>query len=194
MATVAVHREHHGKPAAFSWWIDDVMFEEVERIKKGIEPPDPEDFERQRAVSRVFDELIFNIDRNLSNLLITTYWRLALIDHSRCFTPYPGIRNKANLTRCSHPLLASMKKLDSAGMARAVRKFLTAPEISALLARRDKIVAFFEPEVKENGESSVLFGWAFCKMEPATLARFDAWRVRPAAPTAFPVLEVHRGC
>jgi len=158
MATVAVRREFHGKPAAFSWWVDDVMFEEVDRIKKGLEPPDPEDFERQRAVSRVFDELILNIDRNLSNLLITKSWRIALIDHSRCFTPYPGIRNKANLTRCGRPLLESMKKLNSAGIAGAVQKFLTTAETDAMLARRDKIVAFFEQEVKEKGEASVLFG------------------------------------
>jgi len=158
MVAVAVFREFRGKPAAFSWWVDDVMFEEVDRIKQGAEPPDPEDFERQRAVSRVFDELIFNIDRNLSNLLITKSWQMALIDHTRCFTPYPGIRNRENLTRCSRPLLASMKKLDSTGIARAVQKFLTPAEISALLARRDRIVAFFEQAVQEKGESSVLFG------------------------------------
>lgn len=158
MATVAVRRAYQGKPAAFSWWVDDVMFEEVDRIKKGLEPPDPEDFERQRAVSRVFDELVFNIDRNLSNLLITKSWRIALIDHSRCFTPYPGIRNKANLTRCSRPLLESMKKLNSAGIAGAVQRLLTTAETGAMLARRDKIVAFLEQEAKEKGEASVLFG------------------------------------
>jgi len=158
MATVAVQRAYQGKAAAFSWWVDDVMFEEVDRVKKRIEPPDPEDFERQRAVSRVFDELIFNIDRNLSNLLITKSWRLSLIDHSRCFTPYPGIRNLENLTRCSRPLLASMKRLDSNRITAAVQKLLASAEISALLARRDKIVAHFEHAAREKGESSVLFG------------------------------------
>jgi hypothetical protein len=157
MVTVAVRREFESKPGAFSWWVDDVMFEEVDRVKKGLEAPDKEDFERQRAVSRVFDELVINIDRNLSNLLITKSWRLALIDHTRCFTPYPGIRNKANLTRCSKALLASMKKLDAAGVSGAVGKHLSPVEVKALLGRRDKIVAFFEQEVKAKGEPAVLF-------------------------------------
>lgn len=157
MATVAVRRMHQGKAAAFSWWVDDVMFEEVGRVKQGANPPDAEDFERQRAVSRVFDELVMNIDRNLANLLITKSWRIALIDHTRCFTAYHGIRNKENLTRCSRQLLAGMKKLDSGGVAAAVQKLLTPAEIAALLARRDKIVAFFEEAVKEKGEAAVLF-------------------------------------
>ena len=62
MGTVVVSRAFKGKPAAFSWWVDDVLFEEVDRIKKGLESPDPEGFDRQRAVSRVFDELVINID------------------------------------------------------------------------------------------------------------------------------------
>jgi len=45
--------------------------------------------------------LVINIDRNLANLLITKSWKIVLIDHTRCFTPYLGIRNKENLTRCS---------------------------------------------------------------------------------------------
>jgi len=120
MGTVVVSRPYQGKPAAFSWWVDDVQFEEVERIKQKLESPDPEGFERQRALSRVFDELVMNIDRNLANLLITKSWKIVLIDHTRCFTPYHGIRNKENLTRCSRELLAKMKALNAAAVTRAV--------------------------------------------------------------------------
>ena len=157
MVTVEVPRLYKGKPAAFSWWVDDVMFEEVERIEKDLTPPDPKDFERQRAVSRVFDELIINIDRNLSNLLITKRWKLALMDHSRSFTPYHGIRNKRNLTQCSRNLLEMMKKLTPASVSRAVETHLTPPERQALIARRDRIVDFFEQRAKEQGEENVLF-------------------------------------
>lgn len=157
MATVAVARRYRGKPAAFSWWVDDVRFEEVDRLKQDIAPPDPEDFDRQRALSRVFDELIFNIDRNLSNLLITNRWKLALIDHSRCFTPYPGIRNPGNLTRCSHALLARLKSLTQPQVNRAGAGCLTAAEARALIGRRDRIVEFFERAAKEKGAENVLF-------------------------------------
>ena len=158
MVTVAVQREYQGKPAAFSWWVDDVMFEEVDRIKRDIAAPDAESFERQRCVSRVFDELIINIDRNLSNLLITKNWTLALIDHSRAFNAYHGIRNKENLTRCSRPLLEAMKALTASSVAQAEGTYLTNPERAALLGRRDRIVEFFTDRIKAKGEENVLFG------------------------------------
>ena len=157
MGTVVVSRPYKGKPSAFSWWVDDVQFEEVERIKQKLESPDPEGFERQRALSRVFDELIMNIDRNLANLLITKSWNLALIDHTRSFTPYHGIRNKENLTRCSRGLLAKMKSLTAASVTQAAGSHLTGVEVQALMSRRDRIVEFFEKKVREKGEENVLF-------------------------------------
>jgi hypothetical protein len=156
MVTVAIARPFRSKPAAFSWWVDDVQFEEVDRVKRSLTSPDPEGFERQRAVSRVFDELIMNIDRNLANMLITNSWNIALIDHSRSFTPYAGIRNEENLTRCSRALLGKMKELTAASVAKAVGAHLTSIEIRALIGRRDRIVEFFERRVKEQGEN-VLF-------------------------------------
>jgi hypothetical protein len=157
MGTVAVARPFKGKPAAFSWWVDDVLFEEVERIKRELTSPDPEGFERQVALSRVFDELVMNIDRNLSNILITKSWKIALIDHTRCFTPYHGIRNKENLTRCSRELLTKMKSLTAAAVTQAAGSHLTGVEVQALMSRRDRIVDFFEQRVREKGEENVLF-------------------------------------
>ena len=157
MVPVTVKRQYQGKPAAFTWWADRVAMEEVERRRKELEPPDKEAFERQIEISRVFDELIINIDRNLSNLLITDDWKLLLIDHTRAFVAYSGIRNPANLNRCSRRLLDAMKRLNAAEVSKAVDGNLTPQEIQALLARRDKIVAFFAARVAEKGEKAVLF-------------------------------------
>jgi hypothetical protein len=157
MVAVTVARPYRGKPGALTWWVDDVMFEEVERVKRDLTAPNPEDFERQREVSRVFDELIINIDRNLANMLITKSWKIALIDHTRSFTPYHGIRNEENLTRCSRGLLAQLKALTQGRVTSAVGTHLTKEEVAALLARRDRIVAFFEKAVKEKGDEKVLF-------------------------------------
>ena len=157
MGTVVVSRAFKGKPAAFSWWVDDVLFEEVDRIKKGLESPDPEGFDRQRAVSRVFDELVINIDRNVANLLITKSWNIVLIDHTRCFTTYPNIRNTDNLNRVSRKMIAKMKQLNKENVSAAVGSMLTAAEVDALLQRRDKIVVFFEKRAAEKGEDAVYF-------------------------------------
>jgi len=158
MVTVEVQRAYQGKPAAFSWWVDNVMFEEAERVKKDIAPPDPEAFDKQRCICRVFDELIINIDRNLANLLITKSWKLAMIDHSRSFNTYHGIRNKENLTRCSRSLLEAMKNLTAASVDKVESSYLTAPERAAVLGRRDRIVEFFQNRIREKGEQNVLFG------------------------------------
>ena len=157
MVPVAIPRPFEGKPAALSWWVDDVLFEEAERVKKELAPPDAEDFARQRAVGAVFDELIINIDRNLSNLLITKGWKVALIDHTRSFTAYHGIRNEANLTRCSRGLLTRMKALTAAAVAGAMGPHLTKAEVAAVIGRRDRIVDFFAREAKAKGEEKVLF-------------------------------------
>jgi len=85
-------------------------------------------------------------------------WGVVLIDHTRSFTPYHNIRNKENLTRCSRALLARMSALTAGAIAKSVGTSLTRAEITALLARRDRIVAFFNEEAKAKGEKNVLFG------------------------------------
>jgi hypothetical protein len=157
MVPVSVRRTYKTKPAAFTWWVDDVMFEEIGRLKQEAAPPDSEDYARQVALSKVFDELIMNIDRNLANLLITKSWKIVLIDHSRGFTAYHGIRNEANLTRCSKGLMAKMKALTAGQVSTAVGAILTKAEIAGLLARRDLIVDFFDGLAKTKGEGNVLF-------------------------------------
>jgi hypothetical protein len=158
MVPVSVARPYKGVPGAFTWWVDDVKGEETQRIREHWIPPDAERWEQQRAIGRVFDELIMNIDRNGGNLLITNSWQLVLIDHTRTFTPYKNIRNRANLTRCSRALLRQMSSLTESAVTRSVGTSLTRVEVAALLARRDRIVTFFDNEVKTKGEQNVLFG------------------------------------
>jgi hypothetical protein len=157
MVSVTVQRTYRDKPAAFTWWADDIMFEEVERIKRNLAPPDQEKFDRQLALVRVFDELIINIDRNLANLLITNSWNIVLVDHSRSFTAYGRIRNEEKLTRCSSGLMAKLKALTAKHVTTAVGTLLTDAEVRAMMARRDLIVAFFDREAKTKGAENVFF-------------------------------------
>lgn len=158
MVPVSVSRAYKGTPGAFTWWADDVKGQETQRVNEGWTAPDAERFEQQRAIGQVFDELIMNIDRNLGNLLITNSWQVVLIDHTRTFTPYRNIRNRANLTRCSRALLAQMSALTEGAITKSVASSLTRVEIAALLARRDLIVAFFAEAAKTKGVANVLFG------------------------------------
>lgn len=144
MVPVSVERKYKGSAAAFTWWIDDVLMLELDRVKKKIQPPDVESWNAQMEIVRVFDQLIFNTDRNLGNLVIDKQWRIWLIDHSRAFRMHHDIREPKNLTRCDRALLEAMKRLTESSIVAAMGDYLNKMEIAGLLARRDKIVKHFE--------------------------------------------------
>ena len=64
---MSVRRTIEGKPAAVTWWIDDVLLDEGDRLKEQVVGPNPDRFAMQTYMQRIFDELIQNRDRNLGN-------------------------------------------------------------------------------------------------------------------------------
>ncbi|HEY3440662.1 MAG TPA: hypothetical protein VGK29_07930 [Paludibaculum sp.] len=144
MIPPSVERNVEGMTGAVTWWVDDVLMEETQRAKKGIEPPDGDRWNNQMYIVRVFDQLIFNTDRNLGNLLITKDWKLWMIDHTRAFRTRTTLLAPKNLTRCDRDLLAAMMRLNEKELHQELDPFLRRAEITALLKRRDQIVALFE--------------------------------------------------
>ena len=149
---VSVERNHGSNAAAFTWWLDDVMMDEEERLArkkakdqtKESEPPDSEVWNQQMQVVRVFDQLIANIDRNLGNLVITKDWRVWPIDHTRAFRTNKEPKAIDNVTRCDRAVFERMKTLDKDNLTKATGKYLSTYQIGALLARRDAIVKRLE--------------------------------------------------
>jgi hypothetical protein len=144
LVPVSVKRKWRTSDAAFTWWIDDVMMDEGERIKKKVSPPRPQEWNEQMQLVRVFDQLIYNVDRNMGNLLICKDWRIWAIDHTRAFRTHSSLKSPANVTRCDRQMLERMKQLDRASLDRVLGDFLTSFEINAVLERRDAIVALLE--------------------------------------------------
>jgi hypothetical protein len=157
MIPVSVVRKVAGKTSAVTWWVDDKMFDDVDRKKQGIDPPNQDDWNKQMYVVRVFDQLIYNTDRNLGNLVIDKQWRMWMIDHTRAFRLQTKLQNEKNLVMCDRKLLASLRKLDQETLDEQLVPFLTKGEVKALLTRRDLIVKFFDNAVKEKGEGAVLY-------------------------------------
>ena len=155
MTPMSVERSALGKQSAVTWWIDDSMME-VDRRKKHIEPPDQDAWNRQMYVVRVFDQLIFNTDRNLQNLLTDKEWRIWMIDHTRAFRMRTDLQEVKNLVKCDRKLLAGLRKLDVATL-QELKPYVTDLEIKGLLARRDKIVKFFDNAIAAKGEAAVLY-------------------------------------
>ncbi len=144
MVPVSVSRRWRSQDAAYTWWIDDVLMEEGDRLKKKIQPPSSAAWNQQMQLVRMFDQLIANIDRNMGNLVITKDWRVWAIDHTRAFRTYATLATPANVTRADRVVVERLKALDRETLKAATDKYLSSFEIDALLKRRDAIVKRLE--------------------------------------------------
>lgn len=144
MVPVSVERRWDNRPGAFTWWVDDVLMDEGERLKQQVNAPNIECWNQQMRLVRILDQLIDNIDRNLGNLLITKDWRIWAIDHTRAFRLSNKPRKPENLTRMDRAVLERLKGLDYDTLRREVGKYITNRDIRMVLSRRDAIVTHFE--------------------------------------------------
>ena len=155
---MSVERRFDGKPGAWTWWIDDVQFDEKGRLKeKNILGPNPDRTSKQVQVMRVFDELIQNRDRNQGNILWTKDWTLWMIDHTRAFRLGKELLKPDQLNRCERSLLEGMRALTHERIAQVMGEFMRKDEIQAVLTRRDVIIKHFEDRIATRGEAVVLF-------------------------------------
>jgi len=152
-----VRRYKEGK-AAYTWWLDDLLMTEKERTKKKQQPPDTLSWNRQIYVLRVFDQLIFNFDRNLGNLLIDKEWRIWMIDHTRAFKIFEELKDKKSLPdTCEAGLLEGMRALDKATLLARMDGLLNGGQIEGLLGRRDVIVKHYDRLLASRGRARVLY-------------------------------------
>jgi hypothetical protein len=154
---VYIERKVAGKSCSVSWWVDNVMMDEADRKKKNIEAPNPEAWNNQIYILRVYDQLIHNVDSNLTNLLITNNWDIEMIDHSRSFRLSHNLENPKNLVKCERSLFANLRSLDKDVVMKQLVPYCTKSEVEAVMARRDVIVQFFDDQIKQKGEAAVLY-------------------------------------
>ena len=165
MVPATVERIVDGKPSAVTWWIDDVLMDEKERLAKNVTPPRwaRPNWNRQINILLVFDQLIANRDRNLGNIIITKNWTVWLIDHTRAFRMYKELIEPGNLTACDRALLADLRRLDRPSLEENLGGCLNGMEIDGLLARRDRIVEIFDGKIAREGEDAVLFDYLIAR-------------------------------
>ncbi len=158
MVPVSVERTVSRKPAAVTWWVDDVQMMERERYEKQITPPDVSSWAGEMSTARVFTELIYNTDPNLGNFLITSAWRLHLIDFTRAFRPQKTLRAPENLgVRLDRQVYQGLMDLTLETLKKVMTGVLDGAELEGLLARRDRIVEHFDQLIAERGEELVLY-------------------------------------
>lgn len=143
MVPVSVPGTYRSTRAAFTWWVDDVIMDEGARLKaKTTAPPEKARlWYEQVYLMRIFDQLIYNTDRNVGNMLIDREWRLWLIDHTRAFRKHHTLKSADSVRRCDRRVFEALKTLNLDLLKRELGRFLNDAQLKALLARRDLIVA-----------------------------------------------------
>ena len=131
--------------------------DEVERLKRKISAPDTDTWNKQMYKIRVFDELVYDNDPNLTNVLIGENWQIWRVDFSRAFRLSKDLKNPNNLVRCDRQLLEKLKALNENELTQKTKNFLTKYEVQGVMARRDKIVAYFQKLIAQKGENEVLY-------------------------------------
>ena len=156
MLPVTVERKWKGNSGALSWWLP-VKMDEVQRHKQKLTAPDGDAWNNQMYRIRVFDQLVYDTDANLSNVLIGPGWKIWRVDFTRAFRLYPDLEDSRDLVRCDRQLLEKLKALDANELSDRTKDYLTKNEVKGVMARRDKIVAYFQKLISEKGEAEVLY-------------------------------------
>jgi hypothetical protein len=156
LVPVYVERKWKGDTGSLSWWLP-VKMDEEERHKQGLTAPDPDAWNKQMYRIRVFDQLVYDNDPNLTNVQIGEDWKIWRVDFSRAFRLSKDLRNPGDLVRCDRRLFDKLKTLDGNELAEQTKHYLTKDEVKAVMARRDKIVAQFQKLVSKKGENEVLY-------------------------------------
>jgi len=156
MLPVCVERKWRGQSGSLCWWLPAKM-DEASRKKDNIQPPDSNAWNTQVNKMWVFSELVYDTDRNQTNMLISKDWKLYMIDFSRAFRYSSDLFEPGHLTTCDRKLLDALRQLSESDVLANTKSHLSKAEVKSLMARRDRIVRLFETKIAEKGESAVLY-------------------------------------
>jgi hypothetical protein len=155
MMPVTIEYEYRGRRGALAWFMESVM-DERRRLKENVKPPDVQAWNQDMYKMRVFSSLVHDTDRNLGNVLVSPAWRVIMVDFTRAFRLHPLIQTK-EIGQCERSLLARLEALTLESLKTAVGNYLTSPEATAVMKRRDLLVAHVRRLIAERGEEKVLY-------------------------------------
>lgn len=142
LVPVTVRREFEGREGSVQFWVENAI-SELERRQQNVPLYPACDLQEQYDLMQVFDVLIYNEDRNQSNLLFDRgNGSLRLIDHSRSFRTHrgrPAFYEKARL-RLPPSIAERLRALDREVLHELVGDLLDRKQLRALLKRRDEIL------------------------------------------------------
>jgi len=165
----ATIRRWENKKGSIQIFVQNAMTE-LKQVKEGIQPPNDQEWKKQVQMMNVFDALIYNVDRNRGNILITPDWRLWMIDHTRAFRRNTTLQDPDSIKQCERGLFQKLKALDEAEARKKLKEYLSTFELDALFTRRKLLVERIEKMIAENGEAKVLYDFVWVPAKPTPAA------------------------
>lgn len=144
LVPVSVERPYKGRKAAFTWWVDNVQMSEAARLEAMITPPNADSWTRQMNRVWVFVQLIHDMDTNLENLLIDDDWKIWKVDLTQSFSEQKELLGEGVLLPIDQEFYDALGSLTQESIKPTLGTLLSGPEIEGLLARRDRIIEFFD--------------------------------------------------
>jgi hypothetical protein len=152
----AILRDIDGRPGSLQVWIETSMTEKA-RLRSGVKAANEARLLLQLQVMTIFDNLIYNSDRNRSNILYDRHWNLWMIDHTRAFHASGELLSPPDITRCERHLWCALKCVDRDRVRVRLGKYLQRDEMEALFNRLDSLVELIQEAIDERGSEQVLF-------------------------------------
>jgi len=147
-----VVRKVDGVDGSLQVWVEGV-YESI----NDAHPAKPLEWSRQLGTMKLFDALVYNIDRNPGNLLVDHEFRLWLIDHTRAFQVKAKPFELDKVINVRADVWDKLRALDEAQVAAAAGPFLTTRQISMLMERRDALVVHINALIAERPPGTVVY-------------------------------------
>jgi len=156
----AVERKIQGKKGTLQAWVENVTTEKA--LRKETDVPPSGGIERWRWIMQrqniyIFDNLIYNEDRNLGNILIEPDWKLWMIDHTRAFRRWKELLNPEQVQFAERSLWEKLQTLDETEVRAKLKNFMNPAEMNGLIARTSLLVDHIQTLIDDRGQGAVLF-------------------------------------
>lgn len=142
MVPPAVLREVDGTPGTVQLWMENAVNEKA-RQERQLQLSPVCDLSDQYNLMNVFDALIVNEDRNLSNVLyVQPTWKVWLIDHTRAFrsdTKLPKMDRRNSVT-VTNAMAKALANLSDEALDEALSPYLHSRQLKGIKARRDRLI------------------------------------------------------
>jgi len=132
-----------------------------DHMERGEKPPNADWWRGITQTLAIFDNLLFNTDRHVGNLLIDERWNVWFIDHTRAFQPRRELRNPEVIDFSERRLWERLRDLPDEVIRARLAPYLDESEMMSLLARRQRLVHHIEHLIDERGERAVLFDYSY---------------------------------